>query len=245
MFQDNDAPEIGEWTARSWDVRLPPPSSSMKGQLVPKVLNAKMRSMRRVSIEDHGSSSPGGLRAVYIKIFVRGKRTVRRSSSLSQPESALPNDDDVSLSPSEYSGLTERDDGINGITEGVVEGNWKEKYSIPIENIKMVKNKKRTVVVDILRDGRSTKREIIFEDGEQADEFKNALNMKESMRHINIESVNPESALGVEEPEENEDLLIPESPLPQVQEFSAEQELAENEEKEKKEPTCIQMCVIS
>lgn len=261
MFQDSNgaAPDYGEaWTARSWDVRLPPPSSSKKGKFVPKRLSAKMRRGRRVAIEEHGGSDGGSLRSAVVKIYVRGKKRLsisRRGSAVSTGPLSEP--DDISMS--DYSGLTENFETSRTL-DGVTDGDWKEKYCIPIEGVTATSSIKNVVTVSIeMQEGKKTTRDIIFEDQEQADEFVNALTLRGSMKpgipsEYALGGILGESALGVEEEKaEEKDVLLPQPEIKDVTaEFSAERELADltnfaaaDEVAIKKEPICINICTVS
>eukprot|EP00588_Corethron_pennatum_P014623 CAMPEP_0194266814 /NCGR_PEP_ID=MMETSP0169-20130528/1592_1 /TAXON_ID=218684 /ORGANISM="Corethron pennatum, Strain L29A3" /LENGTH=260 /DNA_ID=CAMNT_0039007581 /DNA_START=17 /DNA_END=799 /DNA_ORIENTATION=+ len=260
MFQDSNgaAPDYGEaWTARSWDVRLPPPNSSKKGKFVPKRLSEKMRRGRRVAIEDHGGSDGVSPRSAVVKIYVRGKKKLsmsRKGSAVSTRSLSEP--DDVSVS--DYSGLTEYFETSR--LDGVTDGDWKEKYCIPIEGVTATSSIKNVVTVSIeMQEGKKTIRDMVFEDQEQADEFVNALTLRGSKKPGNpneyvLGSMLGESALGAEEEKvEEKDVLLPEPEIEDVTaEFSAERELADltnfavaDEVSIKKEPICIQLCTVS
>eukprot|EP00523_Entomoneis_sp_CCMP467_P008491 CAMPEP_0168738488 /NCGR_PEP_ID=MMETSP0724-20121128/10959_1 /TAXON_ID=265536 /ORGANISM="Amphiprora sp., Strain CCMP467" /LENGTH=1081 /DNA_ID=CAMNT_0008785833 /DNA_START=7 /DNA_END=3252 /DNA_ORIENTATION=+ len=172
------APKSDLVSFKIWEVVAPPPITSLKGALVPRVFVSRRR--RKVSIEVHRIASAGHQGGSYEECIVRvlnpnqkvreeqnKKRRNKKDEELLDQDIA---DDESTVAHPEMMDANTRNfaapDGLDG---------WEEKYRFPIRYITVKGTNRTGIFVQITLGRMKQTRQLIFDSMAEAEEFRNVL----------------------------------------------------------------------
>ncbi|KAL7573033.1 hypothetical protein ACA910_018725 [Epithemia clementina (nom. ined.)] len=162
-------------STRVWEVEAPPPVSSLKGALVPRVLTGRRR--RKLSVEIHRiDSNHGGHKTSYEECIVRlltpeRKHKSRRGRRHDDHDDHDDDDDDdqSTVAPIESKDLQ----SSNYVSPDFL--GWNEKYRMPLRNIAVKGTSRTGVFVQVTLGRMKQTRQLIFDTMEAAEDFRRVL----------------------------------------------------------------------